>query len=145
MVNFSQIQQLVSNTEDISIERLQSTTRKREVVFARQLIMYLMRKYTKESEAVIASRFGKAHCTCIHSVKTIKNLVETDRNIRGWVALYEIKLDSLLDFEKNMVIDKTTEIREQLKARIDNGFQISLESVIIYNKLIKGLLLPDTI
>jgi chromosomal replication initiator protein len=43
---------------DISIEKLKEKTRKRSIVQARQLSMYLAKNYTKNSLKVIGKHFG---------------------------------------------------------------------------------------
>jgi hypothetical protein len=55
-------------------------TRKREIVECRQLCMYFAKKLTKKSLRTIGWYFGrKDHATVLHAVKTIDNLIETDR------------------------------------------------------------------
>lgn len=62
-------------------------TRKREIVFARQLCMSVARLATSNSLSVIANDYGhKDHATCIHSVKTINNLYDTDKELRNIIA-----------------------------------------------------------
>lgn len=57
-----------------------TTTRKRNVVQARQLSMYFAKKYTKASLIVIGEQCGgKDHATVIHSLKTVTNLLDTDK------------------------------------------------------------------
>ena len=60
------------------------STRKRNVVQARQLSMYFAKKYTKASLVVIGEKCGKKdHATVIHALKTIDNLLETDKQFRA--------------------------------------------------------------
>jgi chromosomal replication initiator protein len=60
-------------------DRLQAKTRKREVVQARQITMYLAKKFTKYSLKHIGEHFGGFdHTTVIHSCQTVENLMDTD-------------------------------------------------------------------
>lgn len=60
-----------------------TTTRKRNVVQARQLSMYLAKKYTKLSLNVIGEQCsGKDHATVIHAIKAVKNLLDTDKQFK---------------------------------------------------------------
>ncbi len=60
-----------------------TTTRKRNVVQARQLSMYFAKKYTKASLNIIGEQCGgKDHATVIHSLKTVANLLDTDKQFR---------------------------------------------------------------
>jgi len=66
----------------IPYEIRDTKSRKREIVQARQLAMYHLRKQTKLSLSQIGKMFGKGHCDVIHSIKTVNNLSETDRCYR---------------------------------------------------------------
>ncbi len=73
----------------IDIDDLCSKTRKRNIVEARQVAMYLAKRNTKESLAKIGLTIGgKGHATVLHAVRTTKNLLETDRQYREkWMPL----------------------------------------------------------
>lgn len=73
----------------ISKEELQSKTRKRHIVQARQLGMYFAKKYcTKQlGLKVIGDVFGKRdHATVLHACKTVENLIQTDKQFQRYVA-----------------------------------------------------------
>lgn len=57
-------------------------SRKRELVAARQLHMSFANLSLKRSLVLSGIMYGKDHSTVIHSIKTIKNLIETDKNYR---------------------------------------------------------------
>lgn len=59
-------------------------SRKRNIVQARQLSMYFSKKYTKASLVTIGEQCGgKDHATVIHALKTVANLLDTDRQFRA--------------------------------------------------------------
>ena len=59
-------------------------TRKREVVVARQMSMYLAKKYTTLSLAGIGDVLGKKdHATVLHACKTISEQVGVDKKLRS--------------------------------------------------------------
>ena len=65
---------------------LQSKTRKRHIVQARQLAMFFAKKFTKASLASIGSQIGKRdHATVLHACKTVDNLSSTDKQFRKYV------------------------------------------------------------
>ncbi len=73
------IQKLVCEYYHVPYEKLMTKTRKREVVLARQITMYLAKKFTKNSLKNIGDHFGGFdHTTVIHSCNTVENLLETD-------------------------------------------------------------------
>ncbi|MBR3304029.1 MAG: chromosomal replication initiator protein DnaA [Bacteroidales bacterium] len=77
----------------ITPDMIVSKTRKREIVQARQITMYLVRNLTKTSLASIGSQMGgKDHATVLHACSTVSDLMDTDRNIRGYVADLERQL-----------------------------------------------------
>ena len=85
-VTIDYIQKVVCDYFNIPIESIQSRTRKREIVQARQLTMYYAKKLTKSSLAIIGLQCGnKDHATVLHACKTVANLAETDKQFRFWI------------------------------------------------------------
>ena len=91
-ITIEYIQKVVCDHLDLPVESIQQTSRKREIVQARQLAMYFSKKITKSSLSVIGLQCGnKDHATVLHACKTIENLRQTDRNIRAMVEELEKK------------------------------------------------------
>jgi chromosomal replication initiator protein len=87
------IQGLVADHFDVGVDKLQGKTRKRQVVIARQLSMYLTKKLTGKSLKAIGANFGgRDHSTVIHSCKTVQDLMETDTILKDTVAELEKKI-----------------------------------------------------
>ncbi len=85
-ISIDYIQKIVSEYFQLDIETLQSKTRKRHVVQARQLAMFFAKKFTKNSLANIGSQIGdRDHATVLHACKTVDNLVTTDKQFRKFV------------------------------------------------------------
>ena len=85
-VSIDYIQKIVSDYFQMDIETLQSKTRKRHIVQARQLAMFFAKKFTKASLASIGSQIGKRdHATVLHACKTVDNLSSTDKHFRKFV------------------------------------------------------------
>ncbi len=77
----------------ISPEQLALKTRKRQVVQARQIAMYLAKKYSNASLAAIGQQCGKKdHATVHHACKTIANQLETDKQFKVMFADIEKKI-----------------------------------------------------
>lgn len=92
-ISLDKIRNTVCDYFKISPDAIISKTRKREIVQARQITMYLVRNLTKTSLASIGSQIGgKDHATVIHACNTVSDLIETDRNIRRYVADLEKQL-----------------------------------------------------
>ena len=59
----------------MDVTTLQSKTRKRHIVQARQLAMFFAKKLTKASLANIGQQIGhRDHATVLHACKTVDNL-----------------------------------------------------------------------
>ncbi|MDG2396495.1 MAG: chromosomal replication initiator protein DnaA [Flavobacteriaceae bacterium] len=92
-VSIDYIQKIVSEYFQMNIDTLQSKTRKRHIVQARQLAMYFAKKFTKASLARIGSQIGKRdHATVLHACKTVDNLTFTDKQFRKYVEDLNQKL-----------------------------------------------------
>lgn len=71
---------IIADTFDLSIEDLKSNSRRREISWARQIGMYLMRQHTDLSLPRIGEEFGgKDHTTVIYSCDKITQMKESDR------------------------------------------------------------------
>ena len=85
-VSIDYIQKIVSEYFQMDVSTLQSKTRKRHIVQARQLAMFFAKKFTKASLASIGSQIGhRDHATVLHACKTVDNLSFTDKQFRKYV------------------------------------------------------------
>jgi chromosomal replication initiator protein len=92
-VSIDYIQKVVCNYFDIGIDAIQSKTRKREIVQARQVAMFFSKNLTKSSLATIGAQIGgKDHATVLHACKTVNNLIDTDKHFRSQIEDIEKKL-----------------------------------------------------
>ncbi len=88
------IQKIVCDYFNISVDKIASKTRKRDVVQARQMAMYFSKKLTKSSLASIGNQCGnKDHATVLHACKTVSNLIDTDKSYKIYVAELEKKFN----------------------------------------------------
>lgn len=92
-ISIDYIQKVVSDYFDMPIELMKSKTRKREVVQARQIAMFYAKNMTKASLAAIGAQCGgKDHATVLHAYRTVNNLIETDKQFRGYIADLDKKI-----------------------------------------------------
>ena len=78
-ITIDTIQKMVCEYFDVAYDKLLQKTRKREIVQARQITMYLAKAFTKNSLKTIGEHFGgRDHTTVIHSCQTVKDLMDTD-------------------------------------------------------------------
>lgn len=94
-ITIDYIQKLICDYFKLSLDTLQSKTRKRDIVQARQLAMYFAKKYTNASLSSIGNQIGKRdHATVLHACKTVDNLFETDKLFKSYVDDLNKKLTS---------------------------------------------------
>ncbi len=92
-VSVEYIINIVCDYFNISPEQLALNTRKHQVVQARQIAMYLSKKYSNTSLASIGQQCGKKdHATVYHACKTVTDRLETDKQFRAMVADIEKKI-----------------------------------------------------
>lgn len=92
-ISIDYIQKVVSDYFNIPIDMINSKTRKREIVQARQISMFFSKKFTKSSLATIGIHCGnKDHATVLHACRTVNNLIDTDKQFRVYVDDIEKKI-----------------------------------------------------
>lgn len=92
------IQQLVAEHFNVPVDKLHHETRKRNVVIARQLSMFLAKKLTNKSLKTIGENFGgRDHSTVIYSCKAVQDMMDTDMIFKDTVAELEKKIKMSLN------------------------------------------------
>src|ERR1700753_581090 len=82
-ITIETIQRMVCDYFAVPYDKLLQKTRKREIVQARQITMYLTKAFTKNSLKTIGEHFGgRDHTTVIPSRQTVKDLMDTDSLFR---------------------------------------------------------------
>jgi chromosomal replication initiator protein len=77
----------------IDLSTLRMKTRRRPVVLARQIAMYLVHKYTKMALVAIGELFGGFdHTTILHSCATVEDLKSTDKDYAHELTQLETKI-----------------------------------------------------
>jgi chromosomal replication initiation ATPase DnaA len=69
---------LICRQYGYSPEALKGQSRKRDLVFARHLAMYLMRKRTKMTLLEIGKTFDRDHTSVLHAITMIENYLHTN-------------------------------------------------------------------
>lgn len=92
-ISMDYIQKVVCEYFDVAADLVKSPTRKREVVQARQISMYLSKSLTKSSLKSIGAFYGgRDHSTVIYACQTVDDLIQTDKKFKSYVADIEKKL-----------------------------------------------------
>ncbi len=92
-ISIDYIQKIVCEYFGLPSDVLQTKTRKREIVQARQIAMYFSKSLTKSSLSTIGSIIGgKDHATVLHACKTVNNLMDTDKRFKSQIDDIERRL-----------------------------------------------------
>lgn len=80
----------VSDYYGISFEDMKSRHRSREIILCMKICMYFIRKKTKYTLRETSELFNRVnHTSVIHSVQTIKDLMDSDPKLRDQVKYLE--------------------------------------------------------
>jgi chromosomal replication initiator protein len=85
-VTIERIQELVSERFGLSLQELCSDKRSQNIVYPRQVAMYLSRELTDSSLPKIGKQFGgRDHTTVIHATSKIARKIREDRSVYNLV------------------------------------------------------------
>jgi chromosomal replication initiator protein len=86
-VTIDKVQKVVCDYFNITKDDLLSKTRKRQIVQARQIAMYMSRSLINCSLSTIGAEIGgKDHATVLHACTTVNDLMATDKTFRQYVS-----------------------------------------------------------
>jgi chromosomal replication initiator protein len=86
-VTIDKVQRVVCEYFKITRDELLSKTRKRQIVQARQIAMYMSRNLINCSLSTIGAEIGgKDHATVLHACTTVNDLMSTDKTFRQYVT-----------------------------------------------------------
>jgi len=108
----SDIMGIVSNYTGITIDEIESKSRKRELVMARFFCFKLIHKHSNLTLTVIGRKVGRRdHSTVIYGIRSIEDIIETDPKIKKQFneleTLVHIKL--LIKSKKNGTNTRTNQ------------------------------------
>ena len=84
---------LVTDEFGVTLQQMKSGKRYREWVEARMVAMFFIKRYCKSTLKSIGMMFGgRDHTTAIHSINTVKDLMESNRDFKNRVLTIQNKL-----------------------------------------------------
>ena len=92
-ISVDRILQLICQYFKVSLEALQSNSRKKGVVYPRNLAMYLCRKYTDETLETIGRAINRSHATVIYAVEAINREMERKGGVCNQVDFLSQQLE----------------------------------------------------
>ena len=95
IVTTETISEFIGGQFRVSMQEMQSRSRKKSLTFPRQVAMYLCRKHTGESLIDIGKTFHRDHFTVLHSIKVVSNLALRNASVDEQVKLLSRKIEKL--------------------------------------------------
>ena len=93
-ISIDYITQIVCSYFEVDENKVREKNRKKEVVLARQVAMFLSKKLTKSSLKTIGLHFGgRDHSTVIHACNSIDQLLSDDNSTKGIVESLRNKIE----------------------------------------------------
>jgi len=93
-ISIDYITQIVCSYFEVDENKVREKNRKKEVVLARQVAMFLSKKLTKSSLKTIGLHFGgRDHSTVIHACNNIDQLLSDDTSTKGIVDSLRSKIE----------------------------------------------------
>ncbi len=87
------IKLLVADYFGVEVEKLHGKTRKRQIVLARQISIFLARQFTNKPLKTIGSHFGgRDHSTIIYSLRAVQDLIDTNQSEKHDIEELERKI-----------------------------------------------------
>ena len=124
------VKEIVCNYYDVDYNLMLSKSRTINAVKCRQISMYLIRKHTTLSLPSIGKMFNKNHATIIHSIKTMENHIEWEKDLSNEVDELEkiivLKTNAMVN---NFSVDKNLyfiDLNEFVSFKIDENKSIIL-------------------
>ena len=93
-ITIDTIKKIVSKYYTISVKDIVSSSRKQAIVRARQIAIYLSRKYTDAPLQAIGKSFNRYHATAIHSIGAVERALKENGPIQKQVEFLCDKLES---------------------------------------------------
>ncbi len=92
ILTLEDIMKLVCRYYKVDPDSLRSRSRKRLYSNARNIYVYLARKYTDKSVLEIAKSINRTHSTAIYAFERIKDMLKKDKNIKKQIAFLDHKI-----------------------------------------------------
>ena len=123
MDKFEEIKKTACSVTNITLEELESKSRKRYVVDARRMVFSIAKDYLEMKISHIAHRVNMNHASIIHHLKQHKDLITSD-------IYYKDRFDKLLELYKlNISYINKDELIEEIKKLKAENLRIETELI----------------
>ena len=116
---------------NVTKEEIRAKTRKRQPVFARQLLSYYLRKNTRMSLHQIGETIDRDHATIIHSVNKITEDAEYDAYVRDMKEAIDGKVAPYIYSLRVKLTESYTETKG-IQNKVDDAFRVILNNIELF-------------
>jgi chromosomal replication initiation ATPase DnaA len=122
----------------VTPDKIELRNSKREIVEARQFCHYFSHQYMALSLYEIGQNFGrKDHATVLHSIRTIKNLLESDKRIQKIHGEINEKIKKEIIEESKLSINELFDVKiKEAEIKGINQFIFVYMDLHYYTKLV---------
>ena len=85
---FGTVKQIVAAHYGVTVEQLMARDRKENVVWPRQVAMWLCRRGSDLSFTTIGESFGRDHGTVMHNCRSVEDRIATDQKVPGRLGAF---------------------------------------------------------
>lgn len=89
---FDLVKEAILDHFGMTFEKVSRRCRKREILYPRQIFIYLLKQNTTMSLKQIGDIFEFDHTTVIHSIQKVKDLMDTEDEIRHEVRVIQASI-----------------------------------------------------
>lgn len=123
MDKFQEIKKTACSVSNISLEELDSRSRKRYIVDARRMVFSMAKDYLNMKILHIADKFNMNHASVIHQLKQHKDLMTTD-------IYYKDRFDKLVElYKQNISFINADELINEIKELKAENLRIESELI----------------
>lgn len=123
MDKFQEIKKTACSVSNISLEELESRSRKRYIVDARRMVFSMAKDYLNMKILHIAYKFNMNHASIIHQLKQHKDLMTSD-------IYYKDRFDKLVElYKQNISFINADELIEEINELKKENLRIETELI----------------
>lgn len=123
MDKFQEIKKTACSVGNISLEELESRSRKRYIVDARRMVFSMAKDYLNMKILHIAYKFNMNHASIIHQLKQHKDLMTSD-------IYYKDRFDKLVElYKQNISFINADELIEEINELKKENLRIETELI----------------
>jgi len=129
---------IVMKLTSLSKEEIMSKTRRRQPMFARQLVAYCLRKHTRLSLADIGIAIKKDHATVLHSINKVSSDSEYDPYVKDLKEAVDRKVVPPIYSLRGKMFECYNQ-SGATETKVDNAFRVILNNIELFEAQKRGM------